>query len=137
VGAGALTVNLYGTSPGRRVEVETAPLAETGPVPVEEVEDATLLRGERVVDAAGAPPRETSVRRRVYDRDGSLLYDSTWSSRYTAEPSLVRVGTKPPPKPKPKPASKPAAGAPDAGAPADGATTALPPGESATAAVLP
>jgi hypothetical protein len=51
----------------------------------------------------GSPPRATSVHRVVYGPDGKVMYDSTWSSRYVGEPSIVRVGTKPPPKKK-KPA---------------------------------
>jgi vancomycin resistance protein YoaR len=101
VGSGSLTVNLYGTPLGRRVESTTEPLRETGPVPVDETEDPTLAKGKRVVDAFGAPPRETSVHRLVYDTNGKLLYDNTWRSYYVGEPSLVRVGTKEPPKKKP------------------------------------
>jgi vancomycin resistance protein YoaR len=99
VNAGSLTVNLYGTPQERRVETEAAPLVETGEVPVEEVADPELLVGERVTESVGQPPRETSVRRLVYDADGSLLYDTTWRSYYSAEPTIVRVGTKEQPKP--------------------------------------
>jgi vancomycin resistance protein YoaR len=103
VGAGSLTVNLYGTRVNRRVESTTDPLVETGPVPVKETDDPTLLKGKRVTDQFGAPPRETSVHRLVYDADGKLLYDNTWKSYYVGEPSLVRVGTKEPPKKAVKP----------------------------------
>jgi vancomycin resistance protein YoaR len=123
VGSGSLTVNLYGTPVGRRVETETAPLVETGPVPVEEIADPTLERGERVVDIWGQPPRETSVRRTVYAPDGTELYDTTWRSYYDAEPSIVRVGTKAPPKPKPKPKAKPEQTAPAGTTDGETATT--------------
>ncbi len=99
VNAGSLTVNLYGTPQGRRVETQAAPLEVTGEVPVKEIADPELLVDERVTEEVGQPPRETSVRRLVYDADGELLYDNTWRSYYTAEPTLVRVGTKEPPKP--------------------------------------
>jgi hypothetical protein len=46
---------------------------------------------------SGQPSRAVSVRRVVYDKDGDLLYDTTWSSSYLAEPKVVRVGTKPKP----------------------------------------
>ena len=75
VGAGSLTVNLYGTPTGRRVESETAPLTVTGEMPVEAIDDASLDKGTKVVEEAGAPPRETSVRRIVYKPDGSVLYE--------------------------------------------------------------
>jgi vancomycin resistance protein YoaR len=101
VGSGSLTVNLYGTPLHRRVESTTEPLTVTGPVPVKETDDPALEKGKRVTDEFGAPPRETSVRRLVYDPDGKLLYDNTWRSFYVGEPSLVRVGTKEPAKGKP------------------------------------
>jgi vancomycin resistance protein YoaR len=103
VGAGSLTVNLYGTPQHRRVESSAAPLVTTGPVPIQIVKDPALAKGKRVVDVYGSPPRATSVHRVVYGPNGKVMYDSTWSSRYVSEPSVVRVGTKPPPKKKPKP----------------------------------
>jgi vancomycin resistance protein YoaR len=128
VGSGSLTVNLYGTSPHRRVELETAPLVETGSVPEEDVEDPTLAKGERIVETYGAPPRETSVRRKVFAANGELMYDTTWRSYYQAEPSTVRVGTKPPPKPEPpaKKKSKQGVATPPVEEPVTPAPTALP-----------
>jgi hypothetical protein len=72
---------------------------------VKEVDDPTLDKGKRVTDEIGAPPRQTSVHRLVYDANGKLLYDNTWRSYYVGEPTLVRVGTKAPAKKK-KPAKK-------------------------------
>ena len=125
VGAGSLTVNLYGTALHRRVESETAPLVETGPVPVKETDDPTVEKGKRVTDEIGAPPRETSVHRLVYDANGKLLYDNTWRSFYVGEPTLVRVGTKAPPKKKPAKgkAEAPTVTTPAAGDAPPGATT--------------
>ena len=114
VGAGSLTVNLYGTPLNRRVESTTAPLEVTGPVPVKETDDPLLQKGKRVVDEFGSPPRQTSVERLVYAANGKVLYDNTWRSSYVGEPSLVRVGTK---KPVKKPAATP-------GTPAKGGTPA-------------
>ena len=107
VSPGALTVNLYGTSPGRRVETETAPLRVDGKVPWKRIDDDTMFKGQKVVEQWGSPPRSTSVRRRVYQPDGTLLYDTTWRSYYTGEPTVVRLGTKPRPKPKPAKPEKP------------------------------
>jgi vancomycin resistance protein YoaR len=115
VGSSSLTVALYGTPVHRRVVSETAPLEVTGPAPTKRVSDPTLSAGERVVEESGEPSRSTSVRRRVYDSQGKLLYDTTFFSSYRGEAALVRVGTKPKPKeptqtttttptkPKPKP----------------------------------
>lgn len=111
VGSGSLTVNLYGTPVHRRVESETAPLVVTGKIPVIATDDPTLKKGIRRLDQAGVPPRETSVRRIVYDADGAVLHDDTWRSTYVGEPSLVRVGTKEP-QPKQKQSQKPVDGAP-------------------------
>ena len=101
VGSSSLTVTLYGTSPHRRVVSETAPLTLAGPVPVKTTSDSSLLVGHTLVDDAGSPALATSVERRVYSRNGKLLYDDHWSSHYRGEYRLVRVGTKKPPKKKP------------------------------------
>jgi vancomycin resistance protein YoaR len=103
VGSGSLTVNFYGTPQSRRVESETADLVVTGPVPVKRVDDPTMFKGETEVDIVGSPPRETSVHRKVYLENGTLLHDDTWSSRYVGEPTVMRVGTKAKEKPKPSP----------------------------------
>jgi len=99
VGPGSLTVNLYGAPTGRRVETETAPLEVVGKVPWKRIDDETMFKGEKVVERFGAPPRKTSVTRRVYAPDGTLMYDTTWSSYYVGEPTVVRLGTKVRPKP--------------------------------------
>jgi vancomycin resistance protein YoaR len=112
VGAGSLTVNVYGTPQGRRVETETAPLEIEGKVPWKRIDDETMFKGEKVVEQYGAPPRSTSVTRRVYAPDGTLMYDTTWSSYYVGEPTVVRLGTKT--RPKQKPAEPPAATEKDA-----------------------
>jgi uncharacterized protein YabE (DUF348 family) len=103
VGPSSLTVALYGTPPHRRVVSDVRPLVETGPPPVEQVRDDTLLQGQRVVRDPGEPSRSTSVRRRVYTQDGKLLSDTTFYSSYRAQPKIVAVGAKPnPAKPKQK-----------------------------------
>ncbi len=129
VGAGSLTVNLYGTPVNRRVEETTAPLEQTGPVPVKEIDDPSLPKGKRVVDELGSPPRKTSVRRLVYDANDNVLYDNTWRSYYVGEPSLVRVGTKAPAKkPGAKPKKPPAkAGVPLPATPVESPATATDP----------
>jgi vancomycin resistance protein YoaR len=101
VGADSLVVNLYGTPVHRRVVSETAPLTAAGPVPVERIDDADLLKGQTVVEESGLPPQETSVHRLVYSASGAVLHDDTWSSYYEGEKRVVKVGTKePPPPPK-------------------------------------
>jgi vancomycin resistance protein YoaR len=116
VGTGSLTVNLYGTPTGRRVETETSPLVAEGKVPWQRIDDDTLYKGQKVVEQYGTPPRSTSVRRRVYAPGGKLMYDTTWRSYYVGEPTIVRIGTTPRPKPTPNPKQKqkPADGKPAA-----------------------
>ena len=106
VGSSALTVKLYGTPQGRRVEAETAPLEETGPAGLKRVPDPAMWVGEEVVDEYGQPSRKTSVTRKVYSRGGALLSETTWASWYRSEPKVVRYGTKPRPEPNPPPKPK-------------------------------
>ena len=129
VGAGSLTVNIYGTPQHRRVETETAPLTVEGKVPWKRIDDDTLFKGQKVVEQWGTPPRSTSVTRRVYRPDGTLLYDTTWRSYYVGEPTVVRLGTKPRTKPKP---AKPPVSAATADAAKKAPAAPTPPGASAS-----
>jgi vancomycin resistance protein YoaR len=103
VGSGSLTVNLYGTPQNRRVESAAQPLRVVGPPKVKRVPDPTLLKGKKEVLEYGEPARATSVSRTVFDANGKVLHEDTWSSTYRSEPRVVRVGAKKPPKPKKKP----------------------------------
>ena len=105
VGSDSLSVVLYGTPVHRRVEAIAQPLVVTGKLPVKKTVDATLKKGEIVVDDPGVPPQKTSVERKVYSETGTLLSDQTWYSTYRAEPKLERVAPKPK-RPKARPAAK-------------------------------
>jgi vancomycin resistance protein YoaR len=98
----SLTVTLYGTSVHRKVVSENAPLVTTGPPPTKTAKDPGLFVGEKVVDDSGSSALATSVRRKVYDAAGKLLYDTTWYSSYRGNYKLIRVGTKPKPLDKKK-----------------------------------
>jgi vancomycin resistance protein YoaR len=100
VGPTSLVVNLYGTPQNRRVETETAPLRQVAPAPIEKRVDESLAPGARIVESYGVPAQATSVHRTVYSPSGKLLYDSTWTSSYRAEPRVIVLG---PPKRKAKP----------------------------------
>jgi vancomycin resistance protein YoaR len=95
VGSSSLTVALYGTPVHRRVVSETMPLVVTGPAPTKRVRDPALFEDEKEVEESGQPSRSTSVRRKVYDAGGALLYDTVFYSSYRGEPTILRVGTKP------------------------------------------
>jgi vancomycin resistance protein YoaR len=105
VGSYSLTVTLYGTPTGRKVESTTAPLVVHGKVPVKKTVDKTLKPRETIVDDPGEPAMTTSVTRKVYTAGGRLLDDDVFYSTYRAAPELVRVGPKPK-KAKQKPAPK-------------------------------
>jgi vancomycin resistance protein YoaR len=107
VGSSSLTAVLYGTPVHRRVETVTQPLRVVAEAPVQKTVDATLKPGDVVVDDSGMPAQSTSVERKVYAPDGSLLSDQTFYSSYRSEPKIVRVGPKAEPKPKKKKAEKP------------------------------
>ena len=106
VGPSSLTVSLYGTPAGRKIESTTAPLVAHGKVKVKKKVDPTLKPGEQVIDDPGEPALTTSVTRDVYAADGKLLHHDTWYSHYRAAPELLRVG----PKKKRKPATPPLRG---------------------------
>jgi vancomycin resistance protein YoaR len=105
VGPSSLTVSLYGTPTGRKVESTTSPLVTRGKAPVKKTVDPTLKPGEKVIDDPGEPSLATSVTRDVYAADGKLLYHNVWYSSYRSSPELLRVGPK---KKKPAKAKKPA-----------------------------
>ncbi len=109
VSPSSLTVALYGTPQHREVESEVSPLVVTGQPPVKRVPDPNLTVGATSLEESGSPSRSTSVRRKVLSSSGKLLYDHTWYSAYSAEPRVIRYGTKPkaePPPPPPPPPGK-------------------------------
>ncbi len=101
VGSSSLTVALYGAPQHRRVESEVGDLVVTGDTPVKRVSDPTMYVGQTSLQESGSPPRQTSVRRKVFAPGGKLLYDDKWSSWYRGEYRVINVGTKERPKPPP------------------------------------
>jgi vancomycin resistance protein YoaR len=104
---GGIAVSLYGGGPERRVESSEGTMRETRPAPIRRINDPTLEQGTEIVVEEGSPARVTSVTRKVYNADGSLLYDETWNTSYRGEYREIHVGTKPKPKPKPAPPPPP------------------------------
>jgi vancomycin resistance protein YoaR len=130
--AGGITVSLYGGGPERRVESGEGTMRETRPAPIRRINDPTLEKGTEIVVEEGSPARVTSVTRKVYAADGSLLYDETWNTSYRGEYREIHVGTKPKPKPKPKPAPPLPPKTTTTGATTTGATTTEPPPPTTT-----
>ena len=115
-----ISIAIYGGEE-RRVESSASPLVVTGRVPIERIEDPTLVKGERVVEEEGAAPSRTSATRKVYNADGELIRSETWPTSYDGQDRIVRVGTKVPPGKTVKPESqKPGA---DSAKPADTGAT--------------
>ena len=103
VSSSSLTVALYGAPQHREVQSEVSPLVVTGQPPVKRVPDPNLTIGTTALEEFGSPSRSTSVRRKVFSSSGKLLYDHTWYSAYSAEPRVIRYGTKPKAEPPPPP----------------------------------
>jgi len=101
VGTSSLTVSLYGTPTGRKIESTTAPLVAHGKVKIKKIVDRSLKPGEQIVEDPGEPALTTSVTRDVYTSSGKLLHHDVWYSSYRAAPELLRVGPKPKKKKKP------------------------------------
>jgi vancomycin resistance protein YoaR len=125
VEADGISVVLYGGE-NRRVESSEGTLEVTGSVPVREVKDPTLPKGETVVEQEGSVPSRTSVTRTIYDAKGKLLDEEVWTTSYKGETRIVRVGTKVEPPPEPKPPKKPPPKKPQP-PPGDTPTTPTPP----------
>jgi vancomycin resistance protein YoaR len=93
-----LLVALYGEPQHRRVVSDAQPLHIDGPPPIKKIPDPKLPLGKKVVKELGESSSSTSVRRRVYDANGKLLYDDVFRSSYRSSPKVVLVGTKKKPK---------------------------------------
>ena len=100
----SITVRLYSTKLGRRVETTTGePYAYVAPA-TRVLTNRALPPGERVVvQDAGASGFTVEYTRKVY-RGDRLKRNERYRVRYEAQNAFVEVG---PPRPKPKPKAKP------------------------------
>ena len=99
IGSDGISITLAGTPTGRRVVSVPGPLETTGEPPIERVPDPALFVGTKVVEESGSSPSTVSVKRTVYKKDGSVLYDETWRTNYLGEKRVIHVGTKKKPEP--------------------------------------
>lgn len=90
----SVTISLYGTDPGYTVEYETGPWTDIKPYTTKTIEDPELDEGIRVVEQGGVDGRTVVVTRRVY-KDGRLVREDEFVSRYNPKQEIVRVGTRP------------------------------------------
>jgi len=89
----SVTVSLYGTETGYKVEYQTGPFTNTVAFPVREIKDPTLPVGTKIVDEKGASGR-TVVVTRVVKKNGAVIRTDTFKSVYKPAEEVVRVGTK-------------------------------------------
>jgi vancomycin resistance protein YoaR len=115
----AITIRLFSTSLGRRVESETGPQEDITQPEIVETVNPDLEPGERkVVQELGGPGFTVSYTRKVWEGD-SLRRDEVWTWTYDPHDAYVEVGPEAPDEPSREP-SQPGRTAPDApDAPAD------------------
>ncbi len=90
----SVTIALYGTDPGYDVESRVGSWTGIKPFPIEEIKDPTMYVGAKTIEESGVTGRSITVWRTVY-RDGEVLREETFVSRYRPKTQVVRVGTKP------------------------------------------
>jgi vancomycin resistance protein YoaR len=88
-----VTISLYGTDPGYDVSYKTGEFTDFKDYPVEEIKDATLPKGTRIIDEKGVRGRSISVTR-IVTKNGAVVRTETFKSVYKASGEVVRVGTK-------------------------------------------
>lgn len=110
-----ITFEFFGTSDGRRSEVTNKTLSTTkAPAPVY-AETDTLTRGTTKQTEKPHPGGRAVATYKVFDKEGNLINDQTFTSSYKAVPARFLVGTAEPapsPAPDPAPSETPAAQTP-------------------------
>jgi vancomycin resistance protein YoaR len=89
----SITVSLYGTDPGYDVAARVGEWSGVKPFPTEEVKDADLPKGSRVVEDSGVSGRSITVKR-IVTKDGKVVRTDSFVSNYKPKVQVVRVGTK-------------------------------------------
>lgn len=89
----SVTVSLYGTETGYKVDYQTGAFTNTVAFPVREIKDATLPVGTKIIDEKGVSGRSVVVTR-VVKKNGTVIRTDTFKSVYKPSEEVVRVGTK-------------------------------------------
>lgn len=92
----SITIALYGTDPGYQVEEVKGSWTDVRAYPTEEIKDAKLPTGSRVIEDSGVSGR-TIVVKRIVKKDGKVIRTDEFKSVYRPKVEIVRVGTKPKP----------------------------------------
>jgi vancomycin resistance protein YoaR len=90
----SVTFVLYGTPDGRQVSYATGDWYGLKPATEKRVKTDQLFEGQEQVIDDGQSGRSIKVTRKV-TRDGSVIHDDTFVSRYPVLPKIIEVGTKP------------------------------------------
>jgi vancomycin resistance protein YoaR len=106
-GSGSVTVSLYGTDTGYRVDYKTGELIRTGGFPTEATPDPRLPVGTKVVRDGGLPSYKVTVTRTV-TKGGSVVRRDVFVSNYRPKVEVVLVGSMPIVKPPPSVPTSPA-----------------------------
>ncbi len=87
----AITVAIYGTDYGTEVSHKATDFTNFKAFPVKKVDDPTLPKGQEIIETSGVDGRDITVRRAVH-RDGQIIREDKFFSRYKPRTEVVRVG---------------------------------------------
>lgn len=91
----SVTISIYGTDPGHSVDLSTSDWSSIKDYPIQEIKDAKLKKGTKIIESSGIKGGTVVLTRTVKDGTKQILKD-TFTSHYSAKPQVVRVGTKVP-----------------------------------------
>lgn len=90
----SITVSLYGTDPGYKVEYSTGKFTNVVPFKKQIVKDPTLASGLQVIEDPGVDGKRLVVTRTVKE-NGRVVRTDTFTSNYRPKNATVKLGTKP------------------------------------------
>ena len=88
----SVTVKLYGLMDERRVVTETGSYEEDKKYTTKYEENSSLAQGSWSVKTVGTNGTKITVERKVYNSDGSLLYDNFFASTYSPVNEVIQYG---------------------------------------------
>jgi len=89
----SVTISIYGTDPGNSVDLSTSDWSNIKDYPIQEIKDAKLKKGTKIIESSGIKGG-TVVLTRTVKNGSKLVLKDTFTSHYSAKPQVVRVGTK-------------------------------------------
>jgi vancomycin resistance protein YoaR len=89
----SVTISFYSTKFDIKVTYQTTLFRNFKPYKVKYVKDSSLPKGKQIVEEKGIAGREVSVFRTVR-REGKIIHQDKFVSRYLPKDAIVRVGTK-------------------------------------------